>query len=75
MFGGLGNSQNRQTTITSEYANSFNSTDSYASSVTGGDTSLTLGSAGGGTQPLDIVFVIGAIAAFIGGFILLKGKD
>lgn len=71
----LGNSSTRQTTITSEYANSFNTTNSYANSLTGGDTTLTLGASGSGTQPLDIVFVIGAIAAFFAGLFMLKGKD
>lgn len=73
---GIGTSSNKQTTITSEYANSFNTTNSYANSLTGGDTTLTLGGGtGSGTQPLDIVFVIGAIAAFFVGLFMLKGKD
>lgn len=44
---GLGNSSTKQTTITSEYANSFNQSSSYGTSFTGGDTSLNLG---GGTE-------------------------
>jgi hypothetical protein len=53
---GLGNSSTRQTTITTENANSFNQSTSWANSFTGGDTSLNLG---GGSE--SVAGTVGAI--------------
>lgn len=69
---GLGNSSTKQTTITTEYANSFNRSDSYASSITGGDTSLTIGAASdGGTNPTNVFILALGILGVLGGIALL----
>lgn len=70
MFGGIGNSQNRQTTVTTEYANSFNQSDSYASSVTTGDTSLTLGGSDSSKSVTDYFFLIVGMLGLLGGLLI-----
>lgn len=69
----LGNSSTKQTTITTEYANSFNRSDSYASSVTTGDTSLSLGgTAGSGNTVTDYFFLVVGLLGVLGGLLIFN---
>ena len=68
---GIGNSSNRQTTVTTEYANSFNTSDSYANSVTTCDTTLSLGgAAGGGNTVTDYFFLVVGLLGVLGGLLI-----
>jgi len=70
---GLGNSSTRQTTITTEYANSFNTSDSYATSFTGGNSSLTIGSASQNLVESLLPLLLAALVG-LGGLWLLTRK-
>lgn len=71
---GFGNSSTKQTTVTTEYANSFNRSDSYASSVTTGDTSLSLGGtgSGGGNTVTDYFFLVVGLLGVLGGLLIFN---
>jgi hypothetical protein len=73
---GIGNSTNKQTTVTTEYANSFNQSDSWANSFTGGDTSLNLGGGSDsvGNTVAQIVPLMLALMAGLGALWLLTRK-
>lgn len=71
---GFGNS--KKTTITSEYANSFNNSESTVNSTSdSGNTSFTLGSTGSGDLA-GAVPVIGAFIALLAGlWLITKGRS
>lgn len=68
------NKKTSTTSINTEYANSFNTSSSYATSTTGGDTSLVIGAPGGTGSTLGQTFplIIGVLGVLAGIFMLTK---
>ncbi len=71
----LGNSSTKQTTITSEYTNSFNQTESRVDSQSdSGNTSISLGGTGASFDPYTLFSLVAGLIALLGGVFLLTRK-